>query len=182
MFTLYSFTMKKSIYWYIILWLSLLIVPFTSPLYAQQEEKDEYKAPSNIDDWSFDQSPVDVLETVKRNANRKKSEEVQNTQLDWTTSKWCKDLGLDKRFTITKTLCYIKNNVWVYLQYVVYIWITVATAILIRNGFQLVTSPDREKQIKNFQKSLIYIIIWISFLLGFYYLIDIYVWVINLFS
>jgi hypothetical protein len=57
-------------------------VPFTSPLYAQEEEKDEYVRPSNTGDWSFDQSPVDVLETVKRNANRKKSEEVQNTQLD----------------------------------------------------------------------------------------------------
>ena len=180
MFTLYCFAMKKGIYWYIILWLSFLIVPFTSPLYAQEE--DVYEKPSKVDDWSFDQSPVDVLETVKKNANRKKSQEVQRTQLDGTTSKLCRDVSVDRRFTITKTLCYIKNHVWVYLQYVIYIWITVATAILIRNGFQLVTSPDREKQIKNFQKSLIYIIIWMTLLLGFYYFIDIYVWVINLFS
>jgi hypothetical protein len=62
-------------------------------------------------DRNFNQSPVRILETVKKNANAKKSEEVQKTQLDNTTSKWCTDIGVDSRFTFTRTLCYIKNNV-----------------------------------------------------------------------
>ena len=133
-------------------------------------------------DRNFDQSPVRILETVKKNANAKKSEEVQKTQLDNTTSKWCTDIGVDSRFTFTRTLCYIKNNVWSYLQYVMFIWLTAATILIIRNGFKLVTSDDREKQISTFKKNLIYIIIWVALLLGFYYFLDIYVWIINLFS
>jgi len=133
-------------------------------------------------DRNFNQSPVRILETVKKNANAKKSEEVQKTQLDNTTSKWCTDIGVDSRFTFTRTLCYIKNNVWSYLQYVMFIWLTAATILIIRNGFKLVTSDDREKQISTFKKNLIYIIIWVALLLGFYYFLDIYVWIINLFS
>jgi uncharacterized RDD family membrane protein YckC len=89
---------------------------------------------------------------------------------------------LDSRFTFTRTLCYIKNNIWSYLQYIMYIWLTAATILLIWNWFKLVTSQDREKEMKNFSKNLVYIIIWITLLLWFYYFIDIYVWVINLFS
>ena len=62
-------------------------------------------------DWDFKQSPVDLLNTVKGNANKKKSEEVQKTDLDNTTSKTCKDLAVDDRFTLTRTLCYVKDNV-----------------------------------------------------------------------
>jgi hypothetical protein len=79
-------------------------------------------------------------------------------------------------------LCYIKNNVWSYLQYVMYFWLTLATILLIVNWFKLVTSQDREKEMKAFTKNLIYIIVWVTLLLWFYYFIDIYVWIINLFS
>jgi hypothetical protein len=63
-----------------------------------------------------------------------------------------------------------------------FIWLTAATILIIRNGFKLVTSDDREKQISTFKKNLIYIIIWVALLLGFYYFLYIYVWIINLFS
>ena len=133
-------------------------------------------------DRNFDQSPVRILETVKKNANAKKSEEVQKTQLDNTTSKWCTDIGLDSRYTITRTLCYIKNNSWSYLQYILFIWLTLATIFIIWNGFMLVTSSNREKQISTFKTNLIYTVVWITLLLWFYYFIDIYVWIINLFT
>lgn len=134
-------------------------------------------------DWNFDkQSPVGILDAVKNEANKSRSDQVQKTQLDSTTSKRCTDIGLDSRFTFTRTLCYIKNNVWSYLQYIMYIWLTGATILLIWNWFKLVTSQDREKEMKTFTKNLVYIIIWITLLLWFYYFIDIYVWVINLFS
>ena len=133
-------------------------------------------------DRKFGDNPVKVLDVIKNEANKSRSEQVQKTQLDSTTSKWCKDVGLDSRFTFTRTLCYIKNNVWSYLQYIMYVWLTAATILLIRNWFKLVTSQDREKEMKAFSKNLIYIAIWITLLLWFYYFIDIYVWVINLFS
>ena len=161
--------MNKILYLFIVLWTSFLVALST--------------APTQADDWHFDDdNPVKVLETVKKNANAYKSEEVQKTQLDNTTSKYCTDIGVDDRFTFTRTLCYIKNNVWSYLQYVMFIWLAAATILLIWNWFKLVTSSDRGKQMTTFKKNLIYIIIWVTLLLWFYYFLDIYVWIINLFS
>ena len=161
--------MKKILYLFIVLWLSLVL---TMPT-----------ATTKADDWNFDKdNPVKILEKVKKNANAYKSEEVQKTQLDNTTSKYCRDIAVDDRFTFTTTLCYIKNNVWSYLQYVMFIWLAAATILIIWNGFKLVTSPDRDKQMTTFKKNLIYIIIWVTLLLGFYYFLDIYVGIINLFS
>jgi hypothetical protein len=56
-------------------------------------------------------------------------------------------------------LCNIKANLGNYLQYVVYIGLTAATILLIRNGFKLVTASDRGKQMSEFKKNFIYIII-----------------------
>jgi len=133
-------------------------------------------------DWDWSKNPVEILDTVKRNANAEKSEEVQNTQWDDVTSRYCLDLDSNSNFTITRTLCYLKNNSWNYLQYIMYAWLTLATILIIRNWFKLVTSPDREKQMTTFKKNILYITIWITLLLWFYYFLDIYVWVINLFS
>jgi hypothetical protein len=63
-----------------------------------------------------------------------------------------------------------------------FIWLAAATILLIWNWFKLVTSSDRGKQMTTFKKNLIYIIIWVTLLLWFYYFLDIYVWIINLFS
>jgi hypothetical protein len=127
-------------------------------------------------DWN--KNPVEILwDTITD-----KTREILDTPRNETTSKWCTDIGVDSRFTITRTLCYLKNNSWNYLQYVMFIWLVAATILIIRNWFRLVTSPNREKQINIFKKNMIYIIVWITLLLWFYYFIDIYVWIINLFS
>ena len=127
-------------------------------------------------DWN--KNPVEILwDTITD-----KTREILDTPRNETTSKRCADIWVDSRFTITRTLCYLKNNSWSYLQYVMFIWLVAATILIIRNWFKLVTSPDREKEIIIFKKNMIYIIVWITLLLWFYYFIDIYVWIINLFS
>jgi len=131
---------------------------------------------SEARDWS--ENPVKIFGGVISD----KTKEIFDTPLNDITSKWCTDIGLDSRYTITRTLCYIKNNSWSYLQYILFIWLTLATIFIIWNGFMLVISPDREKQLGMFKKNLKYIIIWIVILLWFYYFIDIYVWIINLFT
>ncbi len=167
--------MKKILYSFVVILATFLILLWIYPSNNVEANKDK-------NDRNYEQSPVRILETVKKKANPTRSEEVQNTDLDNTTSKWCKDIWVDSRFTFTRTLCYIKNNVWSYLQYVMYFWLTLATILLIVNWFKLVTSQDREKEMKAFTKNLIYIIVWVTLLLWFYYFIDIYVWIINLFS
>ena len=167
--------MKKILYSFVVILATFLIFLWLYPSNNVEAKKDS-------NDRNYNQSPVRILETVKKKANPTRGEEVQNTDLDSTTSKWCKDIWVDSRFTFTRTLCYIKNNVWSYLQYVMYFWLTLATILLIVNWFKLVTSQDREKEMKAFTKNLIYIVVWVTLLLWFYYFIDIYVWIINLFS
>ena len=126
----------------------------------------------------FEKGPIKILEDVIT----EKTRDILATPWNNATSKWCRDIWVDSRFTFTRTLCYIKNNSWGYLQYIMFIWLTFATILIIRNGFKLVTSTDREKQFTTFKKNMIYIIIWIVLLTWFYYFIDIYIWIINLFT
>ena len=123
-----------------------------------------------------------VLDSVKWNANKNRSEQVQKTKLDNTTSRYCNELGVsvESNFTITKTLCNIKMNISSYLEYLIYIWLTAATIFIIRNWFQLVTSPDRGKQIWVFKKNIIYIVVGVILLISFYYIIDIFVSMVKL--
>jgi hypothetical protein len=102
--------------------------------------------------------------------------------LDVVTSKYseCYWIAPDSRFTITRTLCSIKANIKDYLQYVMYIGLTAATILLIWNWFKIVTASDQGKQIWEFKKNLIYIVIWVLLLIWFYYIIDIFVSVVNL--
>ncbi len=167
--------MKKFIY----LLISLFILwGLTFPMCLAQNGDDGEWNGAKTSDWNFNQSPTMVLEAVKHNANKYKSEQVQNTQYDNIQSN-CGELWVDSRFTITRTLCNIKEHSKSYLQYVIFIWLTLATILIIRNWFKLVTSPDRWKEIKNFQKNIIYIVIGVALILSFYWILDIFVSLVN---
>lgn len=169
--------MKKTLY----LWLSLVVIiswTFSISLAWQAEEKDTQSNAQG--EWTVKQDPIWVLDTVKRNANKDRSDEVQNTKLDYTMSECIGDsVPWWAWFTMTKTLCNIKVNIRAYLQYIVFAWLTLATIFLIRNGFQLVTSPDRWKQMWVFKKNVTYIIIGVVLIISFYYILDIFVTLVN---
>jgi len=131
-------------------------------------------------DWNFNQTPIRIVDEIKTKANDKDA--VQKTDLDKVTSKGtaCDWIAPDSRFTLTRTLCNIKANIKDYLQYVMYIGLTAATILLIWNWFKIVTASDQWKQIGEFKKNLIYIVIWVVLLIWFYYIIDIFVSVVNL--
>lgn len=136
-----------------------------------------------VQSWNFNQNPVKILDDIYDESNDNPSSTVQNTDLDKTvTSKLseCYWIAPDSRFTLTRTLCSIKANVKDYLQYVMYIGLTAATILLIRNWFKIVTASDQGKQIEQFKHNLIYIVIWVVLLIWFYYIIDIFVSVVNL--
>lgn len=132
--------------------------------------------------WNFNNEAVWILDEVKYQSNNHPSDEIQNTDLDVVTSKEsvCDWIAPDMTFSITRTLCSIKLKAKDYLQYVVYFGLAAATFFLIQNGFKIVTSSDREKQIAAFKKNLIYVIVWVVLLIGFYYIIDIFVSVVNM--
>ena len=164
----------------ILLW-SVIFVMFGLPLSVYgQEAVNESVTHQQQSNSIFYQSPVNVLGSIYEESNRNSSDRVQNTDLDGVTSNYCNELAVDGRFSITKTLCNIKANLGNYLQYVVYIGLTAATILLIRNGFRLVTASDRGKQMSEFKKNFIYIIIWVVLLISFYYIIDVFVSFVNL--
>lgn len=116
---------------------------------------------------------------MNHKANDNPATRIQKTDLDAVTSHHpeCEWIAPDSRFTLTRTLCSIKANIKDYLQYVMYIGLTAATILLIRNWFKIVTALEQWKQIG---KNLIYIVIWVVLLIWFYYIIDIFVSVVNL--
>ena len=132
--------------------------------------------------WNFGNNTTSILDEVYKEANEDVWKEVQNTDLDVVTSKYseCEWIAPSGKFPITRTLCSIKANMKDYIQYVVYFGLAAATIFLIRNGFNIVTSSDREKELWKFKKNLLYIVIWVVLLTGFYYVIDIFVSVVNL--
>lgn len=176
--------MKKFIYSVMILLVSLWYIsglcfakdePPAGNKPSEEENKD-----NTVDIWKreLNEKPVNILDHIKEEANEHSSDRVQNTKLDNVQSA-CSELG-GRNFTITYTLCNIKENIKSYLQYIVYVWLTAATIILIRNGFQLVTAEDKWKQIWVFKKNIMYIVIWVVLLVAFYYILDIFVSIVNL--
>ena len=124
--------------------------------------------------------PINILTSVKENANKDKSDQVQKTDLDNVSSRtYCEDVE-NPNFTISRTLCSLKSLSKDYIQYVMYFGLAIATILLMRNWFKIVTSTDRGKQINTFKKNIVYIAIWVVLLTWFYYIIDIFVSVVNL--
>jgi hypothetical protein len=80
---------------------------------------------------------------------------------------------------LTKTFCSIKLAIKWYLQYIIYIWLAWATIFIIRNWFRIVTSTDREAQMKKFKTNMINLIIWVILLTSFYIILDVFVSVVN---
>ena len=162
------YTMGKLFNSVIVLFITCAVL---SPIFQVQSKQE----------WKFDSdSPFGIVSQLKEEAN--KEDAIQKTKLNGVTSKFseCDWIAPDSRFTLTRTLCSIKANIKDYLQYVMYIWLTAATILLIRNGFKIVTSGDQGKEIEKFKKNLLYIVIWVFLLIWFYYVIDIFVSVVNL--
>ena len=145
----------------------------------QEEEK---KIPH---DWKnsrqfVEDNPVNLIDTIYGETNKNSSEQVQNTDLDNINSSACSEVPAGSTYTISRTLCNLKKLSKDYIQYIMYIWLTIASILIIRNWFKVVTSSDREKQISTFKKNLTYIVIWVVLLIWFYYIIDLFVSMVNL--
>jgi hypothetical protein len=156
--------MKK--YYILFIWIFALLFPISF---------------SSSYNWS--QNPTNLVQDIKYEANKDKSQQIQNTEYDAVTSKdtaCLSEVNWDGRMSITRTLCSLKNLSRDYLQYVMYIGLTAATIFIIRNWFKIVTSSDREKQMWTFKKNMLYLVIWITLLIWFYYIIDLFVSVVNL--
>lgn len=178
MFIILQKHMKK--FCLVIASLLLLWWMFFSGVYAQKENGFAWAESEDPSKWITDSSnPVDLVKKVYRQANDDNWSKVQKTALDNVSSKFCDDIALEGKFTIARTLCNIKFNIKWYLQYIVYIWLAGATIFIIRNWFKLVTATDKEWQMKTFKKNMINLVIWVLLLTCFYFILDVFVSVVN---
>ncbi|MBF0932024.1 MAG: hypothetical protein HXJ92_01300 [candidate division SR1 bacterium] len=131
--------------------LSLFAMPLMSEAFASSS--------LNSKRVSADGSPKQLVESVHTIAN--KDFQIQQTKLD----------GIESRgkYKITSTLEYIRKNIFPYIQWIVFIGLSIGAIMLIWNGFKLVTqsvSGDKVAEIKkDIQSVLIGVVILTSFLI-----------------
>lgn len=123
----------------------------------------------------YGQNPIQILDTVVGQANE--DYKIQQTALDGaTTNQW----SYASTFKIANTLDRLKNNINYYMQWAVYIWLSVAVILLIYNGFLMVTNAvHNEWETAKIKKNIINIVIWVVILTGFYFIIKLTVALIN---
>ena len=130
--------------------LSLFAMPLMSEAFASSS--------LNSKRVSADWSPKQLVESVHTIAN--KDFQIQQTKLDGIESRW--------KYKITSTLEYIRKNIFPYIQWIVFIGLSIGAIMLIWNGFKLVTqsvSGDKVAEIKkDIQSVLIGIVVLSSFL------------------
>lgn len=125
--------------------------------------------------WSTESNPFDVLEAVKDKANE--TYRIQETSLDQITDEaW----AYHKDYKITNTLDYIRQYIYPYLQWVVYIWLVVAVILIIYNWFLMVTNwIHGQWDMAKVKKNLMNIVIWVILLTWFYFILRLMVAIIT---
>lgn len=126
------------------------------------------------DDW-FGWNPMDTLNTVYEKANDKYYQKIEDTALNEASSlNW----HFGNKYTLSNTLYRITNHIHSYLQYFVYFWLALAVIFVMLNGLKLIHGG--EKEMANFQKNIFNLALWIILLTAFYYIIDIFIALVNL--
>lgn len=123
-------------------------------------------------------SPVKFVDEIYDKANKQHATKVQDTAFDTINSDNTSVSGRSK-FTFTNTIVYVVENLHHYLQYVMFAWLALATIFIIINWLKFVTKW--EAHMKDFKKNIVYTIIWVWLLVAFYYVIDVFTALANMF-
>lgn len=121
-------------------------------------------------------SPREMLDKVVYDANA--IDQYQETAMDGVTSR--DESCINGWGRITNTLCWVKNHIHPYIQWIVYLGLTLSVILLIYNGFKMVTNVMHgEGDFWKIKTNILYIGLWIIILTWFYYLLDIVMAIIN---
>lgn len=133
-------------------------------------------AQSNSSRGKYWANPIQILDNVVSNANE--DYKIQQTALDGATDK--QSSVWPSTAKITHTLDRLRNNINVYLQWMVYIGLSIAVILLIYNGLLMVTNAiHKEWETAKIKKNIINIAIGVIILTGFYFIIKLAVSLIN---
>lgn len=118
---------------------------------------------------SYGNNPLDILDTVVGEANDQYK--IQETKLNEVSNL---EGGFPSQFRIANTLDSIRVKITPYIQWTMFIWLSLAVVLIIYNGLLLVTnSLHGEWEISSVQNRIVNILIWVLVLTGFYFIIQI---------
>ncbi len=127
------------------------------------------------DNWGgYGSNPVEVLDSVVSEANN--TDQIQETSLDRINNRewgyvW---------FQISNTLDWLRLHIATYLQWIVYIGLSLAVILLIYNGFLMVTHVvHKEGDFSKIKKNIMNIFIWVIILTSFYAIIKLVIGILN---
>ncbi len=127
--------------------------------------------------WEFGSTPIQILDTVKDNANSEKGYEIHETALDPAV----KNVP-NSEHPILKTLERVSERLHFYLQWIMYVGLALGTILLIFNGFMMVTHAIHNSwDLSTIKKNVTKIVIGLFIMLGFWAIIKLILAVINMF-
>lgn len=140
------------------------LLPFLSFTQAQTSRK------------AYGNTPIQILDSVVDKANEKFK--IQDTALDNpNASESTYDSNV---YPIASTLDRVRLHIYPYLQWAVYVGLSLAVILLIYNGFLMVTNAiHKEGDIAKVKKNIFNIIVGVLILTGFYFIIRLTVAVIT---
>ena len=137
-------------------------------------------AAQNVSRFFDATNPVSLLDALVDKANE--DGRIQNTSMDGVTSLAAGE-SWNLSMRITNTLMWISKNIYPYIQWICFFGFILAIILLIYNGFLMVTNAlHNGGKLEKVQKNFVSIGIGVVILVGFYFLLDIIVAVINLFA
>ncbi len=124
------------------------------------EEEEEEVVPQS---WE-DKNPKEIIDQVRWG-----SRSVQDTQLDDVSSGWD---------WVSWTLESVWESIWPYINWAVFIWLSIAVILLIYNWILLMTTSMNDSVIWKVKTRITYLVIWIVLITWFYFVIAIVVSII----
>lgn len=125
--------------------------------------------------WIYDQNtqPIEIVDKIVQQENA--STKVITTKLDDVQQNGT--FGAENK--ISGVLDSVRINLANYLEWFVFIGLTVAVLLIIYNGLQLVMNPVSGDDLKKVQKKLLYIIVGVLMMTGFYFVLKV---LLNIFT
>lgn len=144
----------------LVLFYFVVLLSFSNIVYADDaagwawSEDEQVPLPSWSSHWT---DPKWILDSVKR-----RSWNVQNTKLDWVSWDW-----------VAWTLWSVRDSIGPYINWAVFIWLSISVILLIYNWLLLITWSMNDSAIWKVKTRIMYLILWIILLTWFYFVIAI---------
>lgn len=114
--------------------------------------------------WSYGSTPNDILDSIANQANDEYN--IQDSPLERVNERqWWYPM----QYRIANTLDSIRVNISIYIQWIVFVWLALATIWLIYIWFLMVTNGvANEWTIDKVKTRVIWIVVWVLLITWFY--------------